>query len=120
MTPPSSAFEGARCRSFNPDMWYSNDQFEQLRAQVQCLSCPVMAACLQMGANETDGVWGGTTPDMRVRLAKGEPARISRFRGANDSPSMSELRRGRVPSQSTLQDASRLVRERILARATHL
>lgn len=41
---------------------------------VLCASCPVATSCRAAGANEPAGVWGGTTPAMRRRLAREDEA----------------------------------------------
>lgn len=51
----------ARCRSVDPEVFFSDASKPALR---HCRRCPVSDSCLatalDMGSN-TDGVWGGTT-----------------------------------------------------------
>ena len=38
-------------------------------AKAICVTCPVITSCLELGRNETEGIWGGKLPEERqVRL----------------------------------------------------
>ncbi len=43
-----------------------------VRAKALCASCPVLDDCLAFAleTNQTDGIWGGTTPQERVRFRR--------------------------------------------------
>lgn len=47
--------------------WFSDEQQQQQRAAQLCQACPALQACTAyaIAANETAGVWGGTTPNQR-------------------------------------------------------
>jgi WhiB family redox-sensing transcriptional regulator len=44
----------------------SRDFYRQ--AKRICNNCPVIAECLEFGISEQYGVWGGTTPQERVKI----------------------------------------------------
>jgi WhiB family redox-sensing transcriptional regulator len=54
------------------------------RALRICDGCPVKRQCLEfaMQTNEAEGIWGGTTPEERVRVLRGRrPPRPAKTRG---------------------------------------
>lgn len=62
----------AACRGLDPELFFpvgfSGPGSEQLRfARRVCAQCSVVQACLDwaLEVGESDGVWGGTTPDER-------------------------------------------------------
>lgn len=70
------------CLSADPDLFYpvsaSGRAIVQIdRARRICASCLVMRPCLDfaMKTRETEGIWGGTTPEERIRVHKRETAR---------------------------------------------
>ena len=76
LTPDWRA-EGA-CRTANPDLFFpvavgavANRQIA--KAQRICAGCPVRQQCLDFALRtpEPAGVWGGTTPEQRIRARRG-------------------------------------------------
>ena len=67
MTDP---FDGAVCRNHDPDRWFDPHPHEMEAAQHLCRGCPLVTQCLQLGLNETFGIWGATTPAQRSRLRR--------------------------------------------------
>lgn len=63
----------ALCAQILTDDWFPNDgdHHAAQRAIAICNQCPVRARCLTEGLNESEGIWGGTTPRQRARLRKG-------------------------------------------------
>lgn len=51
------------------DQWFPPDTVTARTARRLCAECPVRAACLRhaLDNGEAEGVWGGTTPDVRRR-----------------------------------------------------
>jgi WhiB family redox-sensing transcriptional regulator len=51
------------------------------RAVRICAGCQVRRQCLEfaMRTGETEGIWGGTTPEERVRALRGAPTPASRY-----------------------------------------
>ena len=61
------------CQTTDPDIWYGvNDDKTAFykTAKKLCGLCPVQDACLKyaLAANETEGVWGGLTPEERKKM----------------------------------------------------
>lgn len=60
----------ASCRSYSdPDLWHPArpNRRQEFKAIGICRTCPVITECLNyaMRANPVEGIWGGTTLDMR-------------------------------------------------------
>lgn len=57
------------------DTFYPRDRYYD-QAKKQCAGCPVLTACLQYALDnrEEHGVWGGTSPQDRARLMRGDVA----------------------------------------------
>lgn len=55
------------CRDHNPDIWFParSDDSANHRAVHVCFICPVLPQCRRAGADESWGVWGGTTEAQR-------------------------------------------------------
>lgn len=73
--------EGA-CVSADPDLFFpisaAGKGAEQIaQAQRICASCQVRRQCLDfaMDTRETAGIWGGTTPEERIRAQREQAAR---------------------------------------------
>jgi WhiB family redox-sensing transcriptional regulator len=73
--------EGA-CVSADPDLFFpispAGKGAEQIaRAQRICAGCQVRRQCLDfaMDTGETAGIWGGTTPEERIRARRDMTAR---------------------------------------------
>jgi WhiB family redox-sensing transcriptional regulator len=65
------------CLSADPDLFFpvatgAAAHKEAARAQRVCAGCQVRQECLDfaMRHGETDGIWGGTTPDERLRARR--------------------------------------------------
>jgi len=67
---------GSPCQN-QPDVfeyrgWYDEqtNQMAERAAKDICSTCPVMAQCLDYAVNakENENIWGGTTPDERIKL----------------------------------------------------
>ncbi len=52
--------------------WFPEDGESPARAKAVCRACPVRSECLAFAlkTGQREGVWGGTTPYERRRLAK--------------------------------------------------
>jgi WhiB family redox-sensing transcriptional regulator len=66
--------EAGACLGADPDLFFPVSQaglaVDQIKtAKSVCASCRVREACLRfaLDTKETDGIWGGTTPDERRR-----------------------------------------------------
>ena len=66
--------DDAACASEDPDLffyadWETGDEkkYRIKAAKNVCATCPVSTACLEWAirVNETDGIWGGLTPEER-------------------------------------------------------
>jgi len=85
------------CRQANPDLFFpiataSIGRAEQTaKAKAMCARCPVRSQCLEFAqVNDLNyGIWGGTTPEDRVRIRRREQ-RAARARarqlGRSSSP----------------------------------
>lgn len=72
----------AACNGENPGMFYLNPGENHVHALKVCAGCPVSNACLAYAIEnrEEHGVWGGTTPEDRIRMRQ-EAARVARSTG---------------------------------------
>ena len=63
--PPRQWLDRAACVDVAISVFYPDDSGDVMEALLICGSCPVRAECLQyaVGARETYGLWGGTTPE---------------------------------------------------------
>jgi WhiB family redox-sensing transcriptional regulator len=66
------------CLNADPDMFFpvaagTAASKETARALRICQGCPVRQQCLDfaMQSGEKDGIWGGTTPEQRIRARRG-------------------------------------------------
>ena len=59
----------AACRGMDPDIFYPVGGGASLEAPKICSECPVRQQCLEQGANDEYGIWGGWHPYER-RLMK--------------------------------------------------
>ncbi|MFI6918443.1 WhiB family transcriptional regulator [Nonomuraea spiralis] len=59
------------CRSSDPDLFFplAPSPLQEARAKAVCALCPVIAECRSyaLRAGETEGIWGGLTPQERRR-----------------------------------------------------
>jgi WhiB family redox-sensing transcriptional regulator len=66
----------AACLHADPDLFFpssdSNAHAALLRAKAICRMCPVISRCLQWAVtnNETQGIWGGLTPQERKSVRR--------------------------------------------------
>lgn len=62
--------EHARCRRYDPALWFPGDGVNAEPARRVCRRCPVIRECLDeaMRHDERHGVWGGTSPTQRTML----------------------------------------------------
>jgi WhiB family redox-sensing transcriptional regulator len=73
------------CVSADPDLFFPVSTSGRAVAQVDkalriCASCPVKRQCLDFALEsvEAEGIWGGTTPDERIRARRQEATRRRR------------------------------------------
>ena len=60
----------AACKGMDPDVFFlRRDQGgRNAAAKAVCAGCPVSAECLEVGANELAGIWGGLSAQQRRQL----------------------------------------------------
>jgi WhiB family redox-sensing transcriptional regulator len=80
------------CRTADPDLFFpvavGTAAGKQIaRAQRICAGCPVRQECLDFAllTREPAGIWGGTTPEERIRALRARHRRPSR-RAAREVP----------------------------------
>jgi WhiB family redox-sensing transcriptional regulator len=84
---PNWRADGA-CRTADPDLFFPIAVGTALaakqvaRALLICAGCPVKQQCLDfaMRTREPAGIWGGTTPEDRIRVLRARHRRPSRRR----------------------------------------
>ena len=70
----------AACRGVDTEIFFPTTSGEEAEALALCAECPVRTQCLEyaLRSRETNGIWGGTTPEERRRIrrpgAVSEPA----------------------------------------------
>ncbi|MBT8227303.1 MAG: WhiB family transcriptional regulator [Dactylosporangium sp.] len=66
---------GLPCRSFDPDLWFSDAPAELELAKSLCLDCPVRAECLAgaLARHEPWGVWGAEIFERGVVVPRKRP-----------------------------------------------
>jgi len=68
---PESWMKSAMCAQIGGDFWFPEGKGAQgHQAKRICHDCPVTASCLEyaMRTNQTEGIWGGTSPIQRERM----------------------------------------------------
>jgi WhiB family redox-sensing transcriptional regulator len=67
----------AGCRGFSVELFYPTREDPVLLrlAKSVCAACPVVTLCLEAGMKESEGIWGGMTPDERRSLRRARRAR---------------------------------------------
>jgi WhiB family redox-sensing transcriptional regulator len=62
--------EFALCLNYEPDLWYSEEAGDGVKAVRICAECPVRSDCLgwAIARNENDGIWGGVSARGRMRM----------------------------------------------------
>lgn len=60
----------AACAGADSDLFYPEPRAtaQIARALAICHACPVQAECLAAGRHDDYGIWGGTTPEQRLRI----------------------------------------------------
>lgn len=60
----------ALCLNYEPDLWYSEEAGDGVKAVRICAACPVRSDCLgwAIAHNETNGIWGGVSARGRGRM----------------------------------------------------
>ena len=71
---PRELTGGGACAGADVNLFFSDNIGEINQAREICISCPLMAACLDYATfAEEFGVWGGTTAGERKNLRNGKP-----------------------------------------------
>lgn len=71
---PVEITQGGACMGADPELFFSENIAEINQAREICVSCPLMAKCLDYATfAEEYGVWGGTTAGERKFLRAGKP-----------------------------------------------
>jgi hypothetical protein len=56
--------------SDEPELWFSDDRADKVRAKAICLTCPLLAECRDYGKTQEYGIWGGVeakpTPEYKL------------------------------------------------------
>lgn len=66
-------FADAECAGLGPDLFFTDASGQASdEAIAVCAVCPVRERCLEwaLANNDTEGVWGGTTPAQRRRIRR--------------------------------------------------
>lgn len=118
---------GAACAGeSSPGDWFASDDDLVARAVAVCGGCPVRLKCLEAGAGESGGVWGGVSRDWgqeqekdweRSEARRAASRRCKRKRLAEESPEQREARlaAGRESQGKQLARESPVQREARLA-----
>jgi WhiB family redox-sensing transcriptional regulator len=66
----------AACRGLDTEIFFPVTAEKEAEAMAVCATCPVRAECLEQALrdHERDGIWGGTTPEERRRIARRKAA----------------------------------------------
>ena len=71
---PVEITQGGACMGADPELFFSDNIADINQAREICISCPLMAKCLDYATfAEEFGVWGGTTAGERKKLRQGVP-----------------------------------------------
>ena len=62
----------AACRGLDTGTFYPATPEQEAEALAICATCPVREQCLEQALRDREqyGVWGGTTPEQRRRIAR--------------------------------------------------
>jgi len=62
----------AACRDLDTEIFYPATADDEAEALAICATCPVRAQCLDQALRDREqhGIWGGTTPEQRRRIAR--------------------------------------------------
>jgi WhiB family redox-sensing transcriptional regulator len=94
MTHYATDWRGAgACLSADPELFFPIGSSGPTARQVSsalhvCASCPVRQQCLDfaMRMNEPEGIWGGTTPEERIRARRRNLRRTATHRSRQEAP----------------------------------
>jgi WhiB family transcriptional regulator, redox-sensing transcriptional regulator len=82
---PAGWREAGACASADPDLFFPISATGKAAAQIAqarrvCAGCRVRRQCLDFAVNagEMEGIWGGTTPDERIRARRETTRRQAR------------------------------------------
>ena len=80
--------EQARCRQYDPDIFFAPRASSERRAKAICVRCPVQTECLAFALKiRTDfGIWGGVNARDRRKLLRGAPREGEWRLGYDDLP----------------------------------
>ena len=73
ITEPDNWEDDAACLTTDPDMFFSENTHDIMRAKKFCnTKCDVRAQCLKRAIDDDEqhGVWGGTSRPDRIRIRK--------------------------------------------------
>ena len=71
---PVEITQGGACMGADPELFFSDNIADINQAREICISCPLMAKCLDYATfAEEFGVWGGATAKERKELRTGRP-----------------------------------------------
>lgn len=78
----------AACSPDNGDSFFAEARTDVATALLTCAACPVKNECLTfaLSNDERYGIWGGTTPDQRRRLARTSARQTAAARRNGDAP----------------------------------
>ena len=94
--------DDAACRDTNPDLFFpgDNDTVTARHAKRICSTCPVRQQCLDAHLWEDHGIFGGTSPQERRKLRRGQQRPLKPVPcGTQYGPTAHRLR-GEVPCRA--------------------
>lgn len=74
----------ARCRDYDPDIFYTETEIGERRAKQICRECVVIVPCLEEALERPEkfGVWGGTTEKERRSILRRQRKEYRTAKGA--------------------------------------
>lgn len=112
--------QDASCRGKHPDIWYPpmdsptpSDYYTV--GKLVCANCAVWKECMNFGADETWGMWGGLTPQERRGTVRPPHGSIEQFRkGCRCNECMDHaipqpLQLSKLPQKNTPMDIKALL-----------
>lgn len=77
------------CRPGNGETFFAEARNDVIEALLTCAGCPVKGECLAfaLANDERYGIWGGTTPHQRRRIARTSAQRTREEHCGGDAPS---------------------------------